>query len=93
MVAQMPAKIIQAPNLRAVGDGAGDQRDGDDRERRLERDECQRRVGADRSSRCLVRSPMQALEPEVLERVADQAGADGRLRTRSRSRRAPRGLR
>ena len=70
--------------LGAVGDGAGDERDGDDRERRLERDEGERRV------RGALRRLEQALQPDRVPvdrpRRDESLGSRG---TRSRSRRGP----
>ena len=64
--------------LRAVGDRAGDQRDGDDRERGLERDEGERRV------RGALRRGQQAVEADLAEvdRPGELNGAGGRGRER-----------
>jgi hypothetical protein len=64
--------------LRAVGHGAGDEGDGDDGEGRLEADEGHRGVRADGDLLAdqLLLPGHQAVEAEVLDRVADQP-ADG----------------
>ena len=63
--------------LGPVGDGAGDQGDGDDREHGLEGDEGHGRVGAGLVvERDLGGVLHQALETQVLNGIAEQAGAD-----------------